>query len=102
MSGKVPPSSRVALRQAVALYRDFTGMEPESITTHEIVIPKAVLVIGETDEVWYTAVRDQVEERYRHRFRKRSRPLLCASADGKTLVILGGEFEFTDRGIVDK
>jgi hypothetical protein len=64
--------------------------------------PKSGLVIGELDGVLYTTVRDGKTERYIHRFRKRSRPRLIASHDGKSLHILGGEYEFTERGIVDK
>jgi len=33
---------------------------------------------------------------------KGSRPLLVASPDGKCLMLLGGRFKFTDRGIVDR
>ena len=50
----------------------------------------------------YDTVRDGESEKYIHRFKKRSRPLLVSSSDGKSLHILGGEYEFTDRGIVDK
>lgn len=101
MSGRVPRSSAAELLSAAALYKEFTGMDPESISSVNVELPKAVLVIGECDGVLYTAVRDGVEESYIHKFRKRSRPLLCVSADGKKLVILGGDYQFTERGIVD-
>lgn len=64
--------------------------------------PKAGLVIGDLDGVLYSATRDGKRERYIHRFRKRSRPLLAASSDGTQLRILGGEFEFTEAGIEDR
>jgi hypothetical protein len=54
------------------------------------------------DFVGYTTVRDGKRERYIHRFRKKSRPLLAASSDGTSLQILGGEFEFTEAGIEDR
>jgi hypothetical protein len=99
----VPPSSRVQIREAIRLYEDFSGHDGETIAKlAKPEYPDVVLAIGELDAVCYTTVRDGKEERYIHDFRKKSRPLLCCSHDGKTLIILGGEFQFTERGIVDK
>lgn len=111
MSGKVPPSTLVRARVALAvsrakkLYRNFTGLEPESVQSVKLHLPDAAMVIGECDEVWYTTIRDDggvKQQRYRHRFKRSSRPLLCVSADGKTLLVLGGDYEFTERGIEDR
>lgn len=101
MSGRVPPSSLAQVRDAVDLYEQFTGMKPEGIRPVRLVVPKVGLVIGECAGVLYDTVRDGVPEQYIHKFRKSSRPLLVASSDGKTLLILGGGFQFTERGIVD-
>ncbi len=60
------------------------------------------LLIGDLDGVLYTTVRDGLKESYVHKFRKKSRPQLASSFDGKQLYILGGGYAFTDRGIVDK
>lgn len=60
------------------------------------------LVIGELDGVLYNTVRDGVPEKYVHRFRKSSRPLLAASADGTQLEIVGGRFQMTEAGIEDR
>lgn len=100
MSGKVPPSQ---ISRAGRLYREFSGHEPdetETVTVPEI--PRAVMVIGELEGVIYSTVRDDEHERYIHKFRAKSRPLLCVSPDGDQLYIVGGLYEFTDRGIVDK
>lgn len=111
MSGRVPPSTRVrgrmsrALQDAIDLYRDFTGLEPESIQKLRVRVPDAAFVLGECAGVLYDAIRDDggvQKQHYIHRFRKGSRPLLCVSSDGKTLLILGGEFEVTERGIEDR
>lgn len=102
MSGRVPPSSLAELRAAEELYRQFTGMEPESLSRVKIALPKAGLVIGECAGVLYDTVRDRRAEQYIHRFRKTSRPLLVASSDGRSLLILGGGFQFGERGIVDR
>ena len=100
MSGKVPPSQ---VAKAGRLYREFSGHEPDESELIEIPdMPRAVLVIGELEGVIYSTVRDDTAERYIHKFRKSSRAMLCASPDGEQLFIVGGRFEFTDRGIVDK
>lgn len=60
------------------------------------------LVVGELDGVLYTTVRDGNVEKYIHRFKKKSRPLLTARADGKQLGIVGGQFQMTEAGIEDR
>jgi len=84
------------------LFKDFTGDYPEGMKTVKLPVPKTGLVIGELDGVLYTTVRDGKTEKYIHDFKKSSRPHLIASHDGKSLHILGGEYEFTERGIEDK
>lgn len=112
MSGKVPPSSRAAklansrvggaIERASLLYERFTGHSPEVIGKVRVPsIPKVVAVIGECDGVMYTTVRDGVKEKYMHRFRASDKPLLCTSPDGKTLMLIGGDYDFTELGIVD-
>ena len=64
--------------------------------------PKTGLVIGELDGVLYTTVRDGETEKYIHEFKKKSRPLLVSSHDGDSLHIIGGEYEFTEKGIEDR
>lgn len=98
----VPMSKRVQIREAAKLYEDFSGHDAEEIATIDKPdFPDVVLVIGTLDFVGYTATRDGVEEKYVHEFKDTCRPLLCASPDGKQLVLLGGEYTFTERGIVD-
>lgn len=100
MSGKVPPSQ---VSRAGRLYREFSGHEPDETELIDVPdMPRAVLVIGELEGVIYSTVRDGVAERYIHKFRASSRAMLCASPDGAQLFVVGGRFEFTDRGIVDK
>lgn len=59
-------------------------------------------MVGELDGVLYTTVRDGQTEKYVHRFRKKSRPLLATSHDGTQLGIVGGQFQFTEAGIEDR
>lgn len=81
---------------------DFSGHDATRVLRVNQPQVRKGLIVGELDGVLYTAVRDNRTERYIHRFRKRSRPLLTASADGKALGIVGGRFQFTEAGIEDK
>ena len=90
------------MREAARRFSDFTGHAPEYLEKVKIKVPKTGLVIGDLDGILYTTVRDGEIEKYIHRFKRNSRPLLISSSDGKSLHILGGEYEFTERGIVDK
>lgn len=89
------------MRQAATLLEDFSGHKPtEVLRVHQTPMRKG-LVVGEMDGVLYSTVRDGVLEKYIHRFRKKSRPLLVSSADGEHLGIVGGRFRMTEAGIVD-
>lgn len=92
------------LKKGVELYRDFSGHVGE-YEMHKLKLPKwptELVAIGECDFIGYTTIRDGEVEKYKHDFRKSSRPLLCTTPDGKQLFLVGGVFQFTDRGIVDK
>lgn len=108
MSGRVPPSSKSRARRdasldaARELYEDFTGHEPEQVQEVDIATPDAGIIIGTLDGILYTTVRDGEEESYIHEFDEDSRPNLVASNDGRTLFIVGGDYEFTERGIEDR
>lgn len=111
MSGRVPPSSRAKSRgysaddvgRAVRLYERFTGHDAEELGVFQLPdLPSTATVIGECDGVLYTTVRDGVVEKYIHRFRSKDKPLLCVSPDGRQLILVGGRYVFTERGIVDR
>ena len=95
-----PTSSEVS--EAVQRYEDFSGHRAEHGEKVNLRVPRAGLVVGDLDGVLYTTVRDGQTERYVHKFRKSSRPLLVAGHDGRSLHVVGDRFEFTDRGIVDQ
>lgn len=94
--------SRKVLRMAVDLYTSFRERKPTRLKVVHFDVPEAVIVIGHVDEICYTTTHGNKPEHYSHEFQSGSRPLLCASHDGKQLLLLGGRYEFTDRGIVDK
>ncbi len=107
----VPPSSRARSRnpsrrdeiaQASDLYSRFSGHEAESIGKVPAPRPlKTAIAIGECDGILYSTVRDNRTERYIHKFRKADRPLLTVAPDGSQIVLVGGNYRFTERGIVD-
>lgn len=115
MSGRVPPSSRSKYRapfsrnaqaaKAARLFEKFTGHDAsanDSITITVPALPKVAAIIGDLDFVGYTTVRDGVTESYIHKFAARDKPMLCVTPDGRQILVLGGAYRFTERGIVDK
>lgn len=103
---KISPShgaNRLEFLKAAKLYENFTGHEGDVIArVTPPKMPKAVAVIGEIDGLMYTTIRDGVHEKYIHKFKKSARPMFCVSPDGKQIFLLGGEYLFTERGIIDK
>jgi hypothetical protein len=90
------------INAATKLYADFTGEESEIVGTYPFpVSPQVGVAIGECCGIAYETVRDGQIEKYLHEFAKNDRPLLVSSFDGKQLYILGGEYDFTENGIVD-
>lgn len=91
------------VNKAAKLYSDFTGHDPEDIGSVAIpAAPDVAVCVGEVEGIIYNTVRDGVFERYIHKFKAKSRPLFCVTPDGKQLLMVGGAFDFTERGIVDK
>lgn len=100
---KTNPAPLVQAKQAAQLYENFTGHAGAPIARMKApTIPKALAVIGEVDGILYSTVRDGQLEKYIHKFKKSARPLFCISPDGKQIFFIGGEYKFTERGIIDK
>jgi len=100
----VPLSSKAAeIEQAKKLYTLFTGHEPATVvaTIRKPEMPDVVVEIGTIDFIGYTTVRDGQIESYIHKFHSTARPLFCVKPDGKQLYMIGGSYNFTERGIVD-
>lgn len=91
------------LKQAMALYQKFSGHKPKIVGKTKVrPMPAVGIVIGELDGIAYETVRDNVKEKYFHKFDKAARPLLCSSFDGKQLYVIEGSYDFTEDGIVDR
>lgn len=96
------PSASSTVRRAADLYERFTGHDAEEVGRVKVAaLPKVAALIGDCDGVLYTTVRDGKTERYIHKFKAADRPLLAVSPDGKQLLLIGGHYKFTERGIVD-
>ena len=109
----MPPSSRARgrvrrnprateLQRAVDLYESFSGQRAEVVGKIDIPpVSEIGVVVGTLDGVLYTTVRDGVTEKYIHKFKAKDKPLLVVSPDGEQMWIIGGNYDFTERGIVD-
>lgn len=95
------PAKTADVRGAARRYMDFTGHAPGVVGEVNIKIPKAVAVIGSCDGILYTTVRDGKTERYIHEFKKADAPTFTVTPDGKGIFLIGGRYDFTERGIVD-
>lgn len=93
---------RRAIRQAIALYESFRERRPRKIKVLQVDIPQVVACVGHVDYIGYTTTHGRKTQPYKHKFFPGSRPLLCVSADGRQLLLLGGRYVFDERGIVDK
>ncbi len=93
------PQSSVS--RAANLFREFTGHDADYYQKIPVEWPEVALTVGDCDGILYSTVRDGVKEKYIHRFKPSARPLLVASHDGQILGLIGGNFRFTDRGIID-
>lgn len=90
------------IAQAVRLYESFRERKPRRIADVKLKVPKAVACIGYVEGIDYRTTHGKKVTLYHHDFAPGSRPLLAVSGDGKQLLLLGGRYEFTERGIVDK
>jgi hypothetical protein len=101
----VPPSSKsltLQTEKAISLYKRFSGHQAKAIgKVAKPEIPDVLVAIGEITGVAYQTRRDGKLEDYMHEFHRGSRPLFAVSPDGKMIVLLGGAYDFTERGIVD-
>lgn len=88
-----------SIKRGKRLYIAFNEREPERLDTVNVKDYKTLVSIGPCTHIAYIA---DDGKNYIHKFRPGSRPLLAVSDDGKQLVLLKGNYQFTDRGIVDK
>ena len=96
-------SFRRSALQAKRLYEGFREEEADFAETIEIPDFKIGVAPGVILGIIYETRIAGKPKKFIHEFRKvSSRPLLVVSHDGKQFRSVGGHFQFTDRGFVDK
>jgi hypothetical protein len=101
MKAKLTARQRDEYDRAAQLYSDFSGHEAQALDTVRVNLPAVAIAIGRCDGILYTTVRDGAKEKYIHRFKAKAAPALACSPDGKQLYLIGGNYAFTERGIID-
>lgn len=89
------------LDQADDLLNSFAGRSAREVLSIKEPPIRRGLVVGKLLGVMYATTRDGKKEKYCHEFKSQSQPLLVANHDGSRIGIVGGRYEFTERGIVD-
>lgn len=96
-------ASAALLRQRIEaarkLSRDFHEREPKGVRRVAAPSTTVGMVLGVLEGVIY---RTPDGTRYLHEFRGSARPKLAATHDGRQLIVHGGRYRMTERGIVDK
>lgn len=90
------------MRAAAKLYESFRERTPRRIKKVGIAVPRIAVDIGHVEYIGYRTTHGKKLTLYQHDFGPGSRPLLCVSPDGRQLLLLGGRYVFTERGIVDR
>lgn len=96
-----PANRQTQIEHAMALFKRFRLDDPQHIDDVAFTTPTVGMVIGDCDGILYTTKRNGKVERYKHDFKKSARPLLVASWDGKQVLLVGGNYNFTQDGITD-
>ena len=100
---RAPTLANPLVSQGEKLFRSFMLKRPAKVSRVRVPAPPKVgLAIGKIATIIYESDRGGSKHLYRHDFGQQSRPLLIASSDGKRLILLGGAYRFTERGIVNR
>lgn len=103
---KNPVKKKISIKekiyQAIKLFKKFRGEDPKYVDKVNFPVYNVAMMIGDCDGILYTTTRDGKKESYIHKFSKSARPLLVSSHDGKQIYLVGGKYNFTEDGIVDK
>jgi len=98
----VPKSKWNKVKEATERHFDFSGHQAKFIDEKDLKKMDVGFKIGQVDFIGYTAKRDGRVEKYIHKFKRSSRPILASNYDGKFIALVNGKYHFTERGIVDK
>lgn len=103
ITGTVLTATRAGVDKAASAYGEFKGRKAR--TASLVKMPKLkgeAWKLGELVGVVYLATHNSTGKprKYLHEFRTNARPALAVCNDGQQLVILGGGYWVTDRGII--
>jgi hypothetical protein len=90
-----------AVQRAAKLFKGFRLRGPRDVTSVRAELPPAVIVMGELRGLAYEMPRGDRQVLYWHEFADGSSPTLAAGPERCELVLLGGRYRVTSRGIVD-
>lgn len=90
------------VKQAVELFESFRERKPTRIGRVTLKVPTVVAAMGYVEGIDYRTTHGKKTELYHHDFAPGSRPLLAVSADGRQILLMGGRYKWTERGIVDR
>jgi hypothetical protein len=95
-------ASRAEIAKAARLFEEFREKAPRTARVVNIQLPKAAALMGRVRAIEYDTTHGSKVTKYRHDFAVGSAPYLAA-APGKRggLLLFGGRFHVTARGIVD-
>jgi len=88
--------------KATKLLQKFSGRSDFDHQIVNIELPETAAVMGNLVGLIYEADKDDEVAQYIHEFDPASQPVLAVSPNGKQLFIVGGRFQVTSRGIVDR
>jgi hypothetical protein len=91
----------MSVRKTKELSRKFREAEPQRARKVMVKRPKSVMVMGYCEAILYSTTHAGRAAQYKHTFAKGSRPLLCSGPGRNELVLVGGRYHVTERGIVD-
>jgi hypothetical protein len=100
--------------RVITIYESFREKRAQNkVAVVKVDVPTIVAIVGHVEAIEtngeghvtsidYRTTHGRRTVYYRHDFVKGSRPLFCVSPDGQQLLLLGGRYRFTRRGIVDR
>lgn len=88
-------------RGAFRLYEKFREATPKTAKRVNVRVPKTVMHMGDVEYIGYRTTHGRKVVHYHHDFAVGSRPVLAAGPGHNELVLIGGRYHVTDRGIVD-
>lgn len=89
------------VRRTAKLFRGFRLRGPRSVEGVQFDLPTAVITMGDVRGIAYEMPRGGRHVLYWHEFAKGSEPTITAGPDRCGLVLIGGNYRVTERGIVD-